>query len=344
MRAGLALVSAHDKQALPVLIASLAELPFNTAREVEDNLARIAGEQGPTETLMADLANKAKVKTSWETWWKANGDKVDLARVDATPRQLGYTLICEGYIQFPGKMSRVGEIDSKGKVRWEITNLQYPMYAQMTGNDRVLIAEQQRNRVFEADLTGKVLWEKPVTQAFVCERTRAGITFVAGRNSIHLFDRAGKETLNKSIPSDTIMAAHIYRDGTMAYFTYQGQYTRIDSSGKELKTFRVPYNMNFGMNGAEVLPNDHVLIAVGNTNKISEYDPNGKIVWEVTLTNPGNATRLPNGNTLVTTWNNTRLAEVDRNGKVLSESKELALRPCARPAAEMAFACSPFLN
>jgi HEAT repeat protein len=327
MRAALALASIRDKEAVPVLIASLEELPLNDGREVEDYLARVAGDKAPTEQLAPDLANKVKVREAWSAWWKANEGKVDLARVDSVARQYGYTLLVEGWMS-AGRGSRVAELDANGKTRWEIPNLNYPMYAQVLPGDRVLVAEQQRHRVFESDFTGKVIWEKTgIMSPFICQRLRNGNTFVAGRNNLWEFDRSGKELFNKAVPSDTIMAAQKWRDGSMSCLTYNGTYTRYDASGKETKTFHVPYDVNFGMNGAEVLQNDHVLIVVNQLNKVNEYDDKGKIVWTATVSFPGSATRLPNGNTLVTTNNYTSLTEVDRNGKVVQESKNLTFRP-----------------
>jgi hypothetical protein len=190
------------------------------------------------------------------------------------------------------------------------------------------VAEQQRHRVFESDFKGKVVWEKTVMSPFVCQRLKNGNTFVAGRNVLIEFDRSGKEVMNKPVaPGDTVMAAQKFRDGSIGYFCYNGSYIRLDAGGKEIKQFHVPYNINFGMNGAEVLPNDHVIVVVNQLNEVAEYDEKGKVVWKATVSLPGSATRLPNGNTLVTSNNYTALTEVDRNGKVVQEQKGLTFRP-----------------
>jgi hypothetical protein len=103
-------------------------------------------------------------------------------------------------------------------------------------------------------------------------------------------------------------------------------YYRVDSTGKELKTFRIP-NQPFGINFWEVLPNDHVMIVTMMNqpgSKIIEFDADGKQVWEASVQVAATPTRLPNGNTLVPTHNFTRIVELDRNGKVRSEMKDLA--------------------
>ena len=50
----------------------------------------------------------------------------------------------------------------------------------------------------------------------------------------------------------------------------------------------------------DVLPNGGILVPHHLENKVVEYDPNGKAVWEVSVELPIIATRLPNGHTLVT--------------------------------------------
>ena len=90
---------------------------------------------------------------------------------------------------------------------------------------------------------------------------------------------------------------------------------RLDTTGKVLKTFRIP---NVWSMGNDVLPNGDVLIALqAPMNKVTEYDPDGKVVWESgAVMNPIATTRSPNGNTLIVSqqWPN-KLVEVDKSGK-----------------------------
>ena len=138
--------------------------------------------------------------------------------------------------------------------------------------------------------------------------------------------RNGKEVLQHQRLNETILDAQPLRDGHIAYMTYQGNYYRLDRTGKEVKHFRFPFNPAVGLSGGAVLHGDHVLVSVYATNKITEYDADGKTVWEATVAQPGTPTRLPNGNTLVVSAN-ARIVELDRSGKVVSELKDLAVRP-----------------
>jgi HEAT repeat protein len=85
----------------------------------------------------------------------------------------------------------------------------------------------------------------------------------------------------------------------------------IDRHGKERWAIdNVP-----GPFDAVVVPGNHVLIAEWNTNKVTERDFTGKILWEKQLPgNPANVQRLRNGNTFIA-MNGGAIMEVDRNGK-----------------------------
>ncbi len=206
--------------------------------------------------------------------------------------------------------------------------MQWPLCAQVLPGERVLIAEQNLNRVTERDLTGKILWERQINQPFQVQRLRNGNTFIAGRNNLLELDRDGKEVLNQPRFNETILAALKLRDGHIAFVSYQGQYVRLDASGKELKKVHIPF-INNGNLWGEVLPNDHVLISMGGVNKVTEYDGDGKVVWEANVTFPGIPTRLSNGHTLVPSQNNTHLVELDRTGKLVNEFKDMNYKPCA---------------
>jgi hypothetical protein len=165
-----------------------------------------------------------------------------------------------------------------------------------------------------------------VPQPFAVQRLRNGNTFIAGRQTLLELDRAGKEVYHVQRLNETVLAARRLNEGA-AFVTYQGTYVRLDAAGKEAKTFRVPFNPNSGASGAEVCPGDRVIISVQNLNKVTEYDADGKTVWEATVQQPGMPTRLANGHTLVPILNTNKYVELDRAGKVVSEKGDLPVRP-----------------
>jgi hypothetical protein len=126
---------------------------------------------------------------------------------------------------------------------------------------------------------------------------------------------------------DPILVARKFRNGQVAYLTYQGNYVRLDRAGNELKTYRVSFNQNIGTSGADLSPDDHVVIASANLNKVAEFGPDGKTIWEASLPQPAVPNRLPNGHTVVVSRANAGIVELDRNGRVVCEWRDLKIRP-----------------
>ncbi|HVS39602.1 MAG TPA: HEAT repeat domain-containing protein [Gemmataceae bacterium] len=325
---------AHDKDAVPVLIDLLTDLPQDRVWQAEAVLNTIAGEKAPAVSLVGDAEARKKGAAAWSEWWTANAASVDLAKIDfSEDHQLGYLLVVE--MNFPGKPAgRVLEQNAAGQVLWQIEGVLWPQDAQVTRNNHIVLIDNNGQRVSEREIqTNKVVWEtnvNQVNQAFRVQSLPNGNTFVAGRNNLIVLDRTGKPTGLNVQRNEWILDAQMFRDGAIGIVNNQGGYTRLDVSGKEpkeIKTGHIPFNLNFGVNGAEVLPNDHVLVAVWNLNKITEYDLDGKTVWEATVPQPSNFHRLPNGHTLVTCANQTEIMELDQTGKVAADMKNLSFHP-----------------
>ena len=64
-----------------------------------------------------------------------------------------------------------------------------------------------------------------------------------------------------------------------------------------------------------------ILIPIHLTDKVVEYDGQGKAVRELTVERPIAAVRLANGNTLATSMSQNRALELDRNGKEVWQYK-----------------------
>lgn len=320
LRVALALASARDRQAIPVLIALLGELPPEQLGEVEAVLRLLAEEQAPTLSLGTDEESRRKCRDAWATWWRDLGHKADLAKLQRAERLLGYTLVVEQYSQLR-RSGRVAELDAGGKVRWEITGLQNPFDAVVGPGDRVLIAEQGVNRVTERDLKGNVLWQKPLNVPLSVQRLPNGNAFLVGRGQMVEVDRAGKELFNHNRPNQDIMAGARLRDGHIVFLNYNWEYTRLDAQGKTVKSFRLG-PLPFGSNTIDFLPNDRILVPDANTNRVVEFDPDGKRVWDIPINQPSALVRLPNGNTLVACAAGMRIVELNQAGKVVWEHKE----------------------
>src|SRR5205807_1713097 len=170
-----------------------------------------------------------------------------LARLDLSNRELGFYLIVENWSPARGK-GRVLEVDGSGKVRWEIGDLQWPYDAQMLRGGNVLVVEQQ-NRVTERDRKGKIVGlDRFFPNVFYVERLRDGTTFIACRNQLQIVDAKGTAKLTHNYSLNSIIAARTYRDGSMAYISYSGHFVKLDRTGKQIRTFQLPWS-NFSING-----------------------------------------------------------------------------------------------
>src|SRR5262245_49265273 len=115
LEAALALARAGQRDAIPVLIDLLTELPAEDVGRAEDALYQLAGDTSPKESPGSEAAERKKYRDAWAAWWKVNAGRVELARL--TDRTwYGYTIICD-----MGR-NRVYEIDRHGKERWVINN------------------------------------------------------------------------------------------------------------------------------------------------------------------------------------------------------------------------------
>jgi hypothetical protein len=318
LEAALALVDARDRDAVPVLISLLTELPLDRCWDVEDVLCRVAGDQAPTISLGGDEAGRKRCRTAWAAWWARDGARLDLAKLDLSQRQLGYTLIVE---LNRGLAGRVMEVDRDGQPRWQIEGLQYPIDAQVVGNDRVLIAEYRARRVTERSFKGEVLWEKAVTGYLQgVQRLPNGNVFIVTRNHLAEVDREGKEVSSVERPSQDVMAARKLRNGEIVLLTLAGMCVRLDASGKELSHFPAGANYIIGVN-FDLVSGGRVLVPQYSQSKVVEFDAYGQKVWEHETANPNSVVRLPNGNTLIGSMVNQRAVEVDRGGKEVWEYK-----------------------
>ncbi len=320
LRVGLALSAVRDKEALPVLIRLLDQLPAEETGLVEDLLYRLAGDKPPAEVPGTDPASRRKYREAWEGWWKDQQGKIDLARIEQAARTLGFTLVVLLDLQ------QVMDLDAANRTRWQIEGLQLPLDVQLLpGEQRVLIAEHDGNRVTERDLKGEVKWEHKIEAPLAAQRLPNGHTFIATRTNLVELDRDGKEVFNYTRPGgEHFMKATKLRNGDIVCVTQLGvaRLVRLTPKGKDFeegKSFGVAVGTSGGR--IEVLPNGNVLIPELHHNRVVEYDPAGQAVREFEVEQPIAAVRLPNGHTLVTSMTQHRAVELDRTGKEVWEFK-----------------------
>jgi outer membrane protein assembly factor BamB len=313
----LALVEAREKEAVPVLIALLTELPGEEAVRVEETLLTLAGDQAPQTALRPDPAERRKARAAWEAWWKERGGQVDLAAVELSRRLLGYTLVVEFHRAMAN--GRVVEYDRDGHKRWEITGLSYPITAQALPGGRVLVAEYTARAVTERNAKGEVLWRHEAREPVLSgRRLPDGHTLVVTRTRVYEVDRAGREVVTLAPPVGALAAAWKLRGGHTGVVTSAGEFLRFDGAGKRVKSF--PLGGPVSVSGAvQALPDGHVLVALYTQNRVAEFDADGREVWQASVRRPSSVYRLPDGHTLVASRMSQVVTELDRQGKAVGE-------------------------
>jgi hypothetical protein len=312
LRAALGLATARQKESVPVLIDLLVDLPQERAWQAEDLLLRLAGEDAPPGSLGRDAAARQKCRAAWAAWWRDHASTADLARIEGTGRELGYTLL----VLLSANM--VVELDAQNKPRLQIGGLDFPLDAQILPGDRILVAEHNADRVTERDRKGDILWEKRVDKPLMAQRLDNGHTFIATQLRLFEVDRDGKEFFSYSRPmGEPFMKALKLPNGEVACVTMLRRFIRLDRSGRELQN--IPANVATSGGRIDVLPGGRVLIPEKTNNRVVEYDAEGRMVWQAPFPEPVAAVRLPNGHTLITSFNQNRAVELDRTGKEVWE-------------------------
>ncbi|MFM7151708.1 MAG: HEAT repeat domain-containing protein, partial [Gemmataceae bacterium] len=307
------LVQKGDKEAIPALIDGLDQPSSARFGRIEDILIRLAREQSPILTG-EDLPARREYQKAWRTWWKDHGAKIDMALLDAKPKMLGRTLIVLL------DANQVVDLDETNKVRRKIDDIEMALDMESLPGDRVLLAEYRANRVSERDAEGKVIWERSVPEPLTAQRLLNGNTFIASKDYLLEVDRKGKQVFRYNPPAATqIMRARKLPSGEILMVSQLGasQLTRLSRFGKELKSFPVDVSTSGGR--LEVTPAGNILVPEMYSNRIVEYDPDGRVVRAIPAQQPIACTLLPSGNLLVTSMTEKRAVELDRAGKEVWE-------------------------
>jgi RNA polymerase sigma factor (sigma-70 family) len=318
VRAALALAGALDRDALPALIDQLAELPLEQGSQAEEFLRSLAGPDAPQVVLEETARARTACREAWRRWYQEKGPAIHLVK-PSSQHTLGYTMLV---YEHPEGTCTIVELDRVQRPRWELSTACKLLAVQVLPGGRVLIADQQ-NVVSERDLKGKILWQKRCSaQPVSCQRLPNGNTFIATRNQLLVVDRTGKEVVAYSpVPGGAIKAGQRFKNGQMAIVTNQGQYLRLDASGKVIKTGQAGRHNVWYWSNFSILPNDHFLCVHGES-EVVEYDGDGKAVWKAKVPSTqilSSAARLSNGNTLVASFQAKKVFEINRAGEEISE-------------------------
>jgi hypothetical protein len=313
LRIALALARTGEREAVPVLITLLGELPPEHVWRAEDILLQLAGDRAPTDSIGPDGADRLKVRDAWRSWWEKHQTQADLARLGDVPTLLGFTLVA---YWDQGQDGHVVELGPDGKLRRETPPIPWPIDFHLLPGNRLLCAEYYIHKVTERDFKGHLLWEKDVPEnPLAAQRLPSGNTFIVMRGRLVEVDRNGKDVVALPQAANDVVSAIKTRNGQISLITTGGQFKRLDAAGKELKTFPVGTVHSYA--AIDVLPNGNVLVPHYDRNNVTEYDNAGKVVWEGTVSQPTAPVRLPNGHTLVACRDGQTVVELDRAGKTV---------------------------
>jgi HEAT repeat protein len=313
LRVAVALACAADREAVPVLIDLLADLPGGARWQAEEILHRLAGATAPQLEPADDAAARTKYRDAWKAWWKDNGATTKLAALPVPPPLWGFTVIAAIADTNPSN-SRVLEVDRHGKVRWQIDGVNYPVDAHVLPGNRVVVAEMGASRITERDFKGNILWQKNDLPAPPCnvQRLANGNTFVCTRAGLMEFDAAGKTVLDIKIAHP--LAAYKTADGQMIYLTGDGICIRLDALGKEVKRFVTGLDEKTG-GWIDLTPRGRILADHLGQIGVAEFDLHGKRLWRTSVTVGSTAVR--NGHVMAGNWSTRYVTEFDRAGKVV---------------------------
>jgi hypothetical protein len=307
-RVAMALVESREQEAIPALIAMVAEAPSKEAGRIEEALNILAGETAP---VTFGEAQRRKRQVCWEGWWRENCATVDLAHLDRPLRPLGFTLLTQIDLHGEGE---VMELDAAGRLRWRVGGLHHPIDVQVLANERILVCEYASRMVTERNLQGEILWQKSVTSRLLGARRRPdGRTLLVTPERLFEVDRSGKEVWAMDRPHDVVAACRL-RDGQVVILTNAGNCVRYDAKGDLIKSIPIGAVLSIGTQ-IECLPGGHVLVPLYARNQVVEYDPMGRLVWSAMVARPTSVQRLPNGNTLVASRLSAAVVEIDRQGE-----------------------------
>jgi hypothetical protein len=318
--AGLALAAVGYKEAVPPLIELLDQLPLEQTEPIDLLLERLAGDQLPILPDLVDDAARRTYRQTWQAWWKKNEARIRPAQLEQAVHLRGYTLVV---LLDKGE---VIDLDENNKERWKVSGLEFPLDAQLLpGDERILVAEHNADRVTERDRTGKVVWKKEVSGPLAAQRLPSGNTFIATRNSLIEVDRTGAEVLSYARPDGaSFMKAQKLRNGDIACVVLLGgaRYVRLRPDGDklhEVKSFGVDLRTSGGR--IDVLPNGNVLIPEKDSNLVVELDEEGQPVRRIEVEEPVAAVHVPGGKVLVTSMSRNRAVELTHSGKEVWEFK-----------------------
>jgi HEAT repeat protein len=374
LRAAQGLLAGKDKASVATLIGLLEGTSIEVAWQAEELLHWVAGDDAPEVRVGTGMPQlRQACRAAWEEWRRGHEAKLDLAELDKQPRRPGLLLVCEDEGAQDG--DRVWLCGCDGQTRWEIRNAGRPRDAHLLAGGRALIAEtlskllrsgdnvrvmetpREDFRVTKRDITGKILWERPLPappdacqplpsgNALIVFGTGDGVSAVETNGRGEEVCRRTFRTDDRSLPQYRGLVRHGRILRAMSRGVSLDLVTEFDfSSGREWQTMRregweiTPGWLEALPGGGYLAPGGHLpyLLPFSSSARVYELDFTGQILWSCSAQTPSHASPLPNGNILVSCYGPKQdiycacLRETTHKGKVVWEAFTEGLPTCAR--------------
>jgi len=323
LRAAQGMLAARNKLALPSLVNLIGTVPAIYLPRVEETLYRLSDDKGPTDTIQAgNPDSRGKAVRAWDKWLKANEANVDLTALNDRESYLGLITVAEYDNQVGNIQGQVWEGARGGAKRFTFSGVMGAMDARTLPNGRILVAENNANRVTERDSKGTILWEyRTPTNPICVQRLPNGNTFISSYNMV-MEVRPDKTEVYRVNPGPQYYMFNAYKakNGHIVAITANNQILEMKppaAGGGAVDMVRtVQTNTQGNWCSVEMLPNGNYLVAALSTSTVKEIDKSGSEVWSKNFPGVFRATRLPNGNVLVASMNTREVAEMDRAGNI----------------------------
>lgn len=186
-------------------------------------------------------------------------------------------------------------------------------------NEKILVVERDPNRIYECDRSGKIHWEKPLSENPVsCDRLANGNIFVGFGSRIVEMRWDGSIRYEYHFPIKEMIEVRLLQNGHFIGFTRDGQIAELDAKGKLLNKIQFPNGFYGDM---AINQRGNYLVTVYPGMQIQEIDRQGKVVAIMkTKIKPWGLDVLPDGSLLVSS--DERAIIVGRDSTVRKEFKE----------------------
>lgn len=172
---------------------------------------------------------------------------------------------------------------------------------------------------------GKLLWQYPAENCNdLWVLPNGNLLFNTGKG-VKEVTRDKKVLFEYESESEIYACQRLANGNTFIGECNSGQLLEITPTGQTVKRISLlPDNVDGGhgfMRNARKLDNGNYLVAHYGLDKVSEYDPEGNLVWEMPIKGgPHSVIRLPNGNTLIACSDHNgepRIVEIEKSGTIV---------------------------